>query len=207
MSISTLFVLLVIAALLIWLYFTIAKPFFEELTTIKEDTYKLSLFLNGVIIKLDQLERKIYNYNACSKCPMFKNCHELNEHRITKFNNLVRDFRNVTSMDISKQISEICNTCYLLSREHASIVQDGINVLDVRFDELEFKVEYSSFYDHWVGTCPIFPNMCSLGNTEDEALANIKEYTKNMLDFSLEYGNNPDTQRLREQVPSILKSE
>lgn len=93
------------------------------MSILKEDTYKLSLFLNGTTIKCDQLERKIYNYDICSKCPMFKNCHELNEYRINKFNSLIKDFRTITSSDIVKQINELCNTCYLLSKEYASITE------------------------------------------------------------------------------------
>ena len=205
MSISTVIILLTVVAVLVWVYFTIAKPFFDELSILKEDTYKLSLFLNGTTIKCDQLERKIYNYDICSKCPMFKNCHELNEYRINKFNSLIKDFRNITSSDIVKQINELCNTCYLLSKEYASITEKGVDIANIRFEELEFKVEYSSFYEHWVGTCSVFPKMCSLGETKEEALANIKECTKYMIDFGLEYGNDVEVQRIREQESSVSK--
>lgn len=207
MSISAIIVWLVIVAVFVWVYFTIAKPFFEELSTIKEDTYKLSLILNGSTIKLSQLERKIYNYELCSKCPMFKNCHELNEHRVGKFHKLILDFRNASLTDISKQINELCNTCYFLSKEYASVPQEGIDLKNVRFEELEFKVEYSSFYEHWVGTCSIFPKMCSLGNTQEEALANVKECTKNMLEFGINHGLDEYVQSLREQESSISKNE
>ena len=64
MSISAV-ILLMVVAILAWVYFYIAKPFFEELTILKEDTYKLSLFLSGLIIKHNQLGRKIYNYDLC----------------------------------------------------------------------------------------------------------------------------------------------
>jgi protein-arginine kinase activator protein McsA len=121
----------------------IGKPFFEELSILKEDTYKLSLFLSGTIIKCDQLGRKIYNYDLCSKCPMFKNCHELNEYRIEKFGNLIKDFRNITSSDVAEQVNELCNTCYLLSKEYASITEseeidkEDVDAEDLTNDELD----------------------------------------------------------------------
>lgn len=198
MSISVTIILLMVIGMLAWVYFAIAKPFFEELSILKEDTYKLSLFLSGTIIKCDQLGRKIYNYDLCSKCPMFKNCHELNEYRIEKFGNLIKDFRNITSSDVAEQVNELCNTCYLLSKEYASITEKGIDISNIRFEDLEFKVEYSSFYKHWVGTCSVFPKMCSLGETQEEALSNIKECTKNMIDFGIKFETDKEVQRIRE---------
>lgn len=207
MSFVSILVLVAIGAIFVWMYFTIAKPFFEELSTLKEDTYKLSLFITGLFIKNEQLARKIYNYDICSKCPMFKNCNELNEHRMNKFGSIIRDFRTVHPEDINNQINELCNTCYFLSKEYASAPQEGIDLKTVHFEDLEFKVEYSSFYEHWVGTCSIFPKMCSLGNTQEEALANVKECTKNMLEFGINHGLDEYVQSLRTTEPSVTKDE
>lgn len=206
MSISVV-ILLMVVAILAWMYFYIAKPFFEELTILKEDTYKLSLFLSGLIIKHNQLGRKIYNYDLCSKCPMFKNCHELNEYRVEKFGDLIRNFRNITSSDVVEQINELCNTCYLLSKEYASITEKEVDLSSIRFEDLEFKVEYSSFYNHWVGSCSIFPKMCSLGKTHEEALSNIKECTKNMIEFGIKCETDKEIQRIRDLESSALKTE
>lgn len=190
MHIEIVTILSIFVGVFIWMYFAVIRPFFKELLSVKEDIVKLSFFLNGVMIKFDQLERKIYNYEFCSKCPMFENCYKLNEHRIEQFGNLIKDLRNVTLLDVFNQVNELCNTCYLFSKEYASITEKEIDIFSICFKDLEFKVEYNNSYECWVGTCSIFPKMSAFAETKEKALNNIKEYTKKMIDFRIKCENN-----------------